>query len=103
MHLTGNQLFLITVPSRTQAYLAMGKPIIMGVSGDAADLITKSDSGIICESDNSIALAASITELSQLPDSQRDKMGINGRNFYYENLSLKIGVSKFISIFKGIT
>ena len=44
----------------------------------------------------------SITELSQLPYSQREKMGINGRNFYYENLSLKIGVSKFISIFKGI-
>lgn len=103
VHLTNDELFKITVPSRTQAYLAMGKPIIMGVSGDAADLITKSDSGIICEPDNSISLAAAITKISQLPDSIRKKMGINGRKFYYENLSLKIGVSKFISIFKGIT
>lgn len=74
----------------------------MGVSGDAADLIVKSDSGIICESDNSIILAASITELSQLPCSQREIMGINGRNFIIKNFSLIIGVSKFISIFKGI-
>lgn len=103
VHLTNDELFKITVPSRTQAYLAMGKPIIMGVSGDAADLITKSDSGIICEPDNSFSLTAAITELSQLPDSKRKEMGINGRKFYYENLSLKIGVSKFIRIFKGIT
>lgn len=102
VHLTNDELFKITVPSRTQAYLAMGKPIIMGVAGDAADLITKSGSGIICEPDNSISLAASIEKLSQLPDSKREEMGINGRNFYYENLSLKIGVSKFIRIFEGI-
>lgn len=72
VHLTGNQLFQITVPSRTQTFLAMGKPITMGVSGNVADLIVKSDSGIISESDNSIILAASITVLSQLPYSQRD-------------------------------
>lgn len=102
VHLTNNELFEITVPSRTQAYLAMAKPIIMGVSGDAADLITKSDSGVICKPDNPILLAEAITNLSLLPDSQRAKMGINGRDFYYKELSLKIGVAKFIRIFKDI-
>lgn len=103
VHLTNNELFEITVPSRTQAYLAMAKPIIMGVSGDAADLITKSDSGVTCEPDNPISLAEAITNLSLLPDSNRAKMGINGRDFYYKELSLKIGVAKFICIFKDVT
>ena len=102
VHLTDNVLFEITVPSRTQAYLAMGKPIIMGVAGDAADLISKSDSGIICEPDNATSLVAAIKELSQLPVSKREQMGINGRSFYYEELSLKIGVSKFIRVFEDI-
>ena len=103
VHLTNNELFEITVPSRTQAYLAMAKPIIMGVSGDAADLITKSDSGVTCEPDNPISLAEAITNLSLLPDSHRAKMGVNGRDFYYKELSLKIGVAKFIRIFRGVT
>lgn len=103
VHLTSNELFEITIPSRTQASLAMAKPIIMGVSGDAAELINKSDSGFTCKPDNPISLAEAVTKLSLLPDSQRTQMGINGREFYYKELSLKIGVAKFIRIFKDIT
>ena len=102
VHLTNNELFQITIPSKTQAYLAIGKPIIMGVSGDAADLINESNSGFTCEPDNPISLAATIKKLSLLSNSQRSEMGNNGRDFYYKKLSLKIGVSKFIHIFKNI-
>lgn len=102
VHLTNNELFEITIPSRTQACLAMAKPIIMGVSGDAADLINQSNSGVTCKPDDPISLSDAITKLSILSDSQRSKMGINGRNFYYKELSLKIGVAKFIHIFKDI-
>jgi len=103
VHLTNNELFEITVPSRTQACLAMAKPIIMGVSGDAADLINQSYSGITCEPDNPISLAEAITKLSSLSDEKRAKMGSNGRDFYYKDLSLKIGVEKFVRIFEEIT
>jgi len=103
VHLTSNELFEITVPSRTQASLAMAKPIIMGVSGDAAELINQSESGVTCKPDNPNSLAEAITKLSLLPALQRAQMGINGRDFYYKELSLKIGVAKFIRIFKDIT
>jgi glycosyltransferase involved in cell wall biosynthesis len=103
VHLTSNELFEITIPSRTQASLAMAKPIIMGVSGDAAELINQSDSGVTCKPDNPISLAEAVTKISLLPGSQRTQMGINGRDFYYKELSLKIGVAKFIRIFKDIT
>jgi glycosyltransferase involved in cell wall biosynthesis len=103
VHLTSNELFEITIPSRTQASLAMAKPIIMGVSGDAAELINQSDSGVTCKPDNPNSLADAITKLSLLPAIQRAQMGINGRDFYYKELSLKIGVAKFVRIFKDIT
>lgn len=103
VHLTSNELFEITIPSRTQASLAMAKPIIMGVSGDAAELINQSKSGVTCKPDNPNSLAEAITKLSLLPTLQRVQMGINGRDFYYKKLSLKIGVAKFIRIFKDIT
>lgn len=103
VHLTNNELFEITIPSRTQACLAMAKPIIMGVSGDAAELINQSESGVTCKPDNPNSLAEAITKLSLLPALQRAQMGINGRDFYYKELSLKIGVAKFIRIFEDIT
>lgn len=102
VHLTDNELFEITIPSRTQAYLAMAKPIVMGVSGDAAELINQSDSGVTCKPDNPNSLAEAITELFLLSDEQRIKMGENGSEFYYKKLSLKIGVKKFIRIFEEI-
>ena len=42
VHLKDDPLFRITIPSKTQAYLAAGKPILMGVRGDAADLVDTS-------------------------------------------------------------
>lgn len=102
VHLTKNKLFEITVPSRTQASFAMAKPIVMGVSGDAADLVKQSGSGVICEPDNPSSLAEAITKLSSLSDYQRTLMGNKGHDFYYKKLSLKIGVAKFIRIFKDI-
>ena len=39
VHLRDDPLFEITLPSKTQAYLAAGRPILMAVRGDAADLV----------------------------------------------------------------
>ena len=35
VHLVEDELFEITIPSKTQAYMAAGKPILMAVKGDA--------------------------------------------------------------------
>lgn len=102
VHLNDDELFEITIPSKTQAYLAMGKPIVMGVSGDAADLIRNSNSGVTSKPNDATSLAKAITELSLMSDNQRDEMGINGREFYRKKLSLKIGVVKFVRIFEEV-
>ena len=96
VHLTKNELFEITVPSRTQANLAMG------VLGDAAELITRAKAGMTCEPDNPQSLADAITKFSSLSVLERKDMGNNGRDFYYKELSLKSGVAKFIRIFEDI-
>ncbi|MCX9518555.1 glycosyltransferase WbuB, partial [Vibrio cholerae] len=95
-------LFRITIPSRTQANLAIGKPIVMGVKGDAADLIDMAGAGITCEPNNPQSLADAIQQLVEMTSQERDLMGLNGKNFYYDNLSLQQGVSRFISIFEEI-
>lgn len=102
VHLNDDELFRITIPSRTQANLATGKPIVMGVKGDAADLIDMAGAGLICEPNNPVLLADAIKKLVEKTPQEREMMGHNAKHFYNENLSLRKGVSRFISIFEDI-
>jgi len=57
VHLKDNPLFRITIPSKTQAYLAMGRPVLIGVKGDAAHLVEKAQAGLTCEPENPESIA----------------------------------------------
>jgi glycosyltransferase involved in cell wall biosynthesis len=102
VHLKDDPLFRITIPSKTQAYLAAGRPILMGVCGDAADLVIESQSGVLCEPGNPQSIADAIKELVSAGPERRAEMGCSGREFYDRKLSLRIGVDKFINVFEGV-
>jgi len=70
VHLRRDPLFEITIPSKTQAYMAVGKPLLMAVNGDAADLVTQSHSGVTAESENPHALADAAQLLATMPLSE---------------------------------
>ena len=95
VHLKDDPLFRITVPSKTQAYLYMGKPIIMAVRGDAAELVRQSGAGILCEPGNPNAIADAVEALSSMTESERLAMGKSGFDFYMANLSFRQGIDRF--------
>lgn len=102
VHLINDELFSITIPSRTQAYLACGKPIVMAVDGDAAALVSKANAGVICEPDNPESIAAGIKHLTSLAGKELIALGCNGSTYYNEKLCLRVGVKKFIDIFNQV-
>ncbi|EHI9277792.1 glycosyltransferase family 4 protein [Vibrio vulnificus] len=102
VHLNDEELFRITIPSRTQANLAIGKPIVMGVKGDAADLIKMSEAGVTCEPNSSDSLAEAIQSIVSKTSAELELMGNNAKSFYYQHLSLEKGVKRFISVFEGV-
>jgi glycosyltransferase involved in cell wall biosynthesis len=95
VHLRDDELFSITIPSKTQAYLLAGKPIIMAVRGDAADLVRDSNAGLVCEPCNVHALVAVIRRLADMPVDELARFGAAGRAYYRSRLSLECGVSRF--------
>jgi lipopolysaccharide/colanic/teichoic acid biosynthesis glycosyltransferase len=98
VHLKDAPLFRITIPAKTQFYLAMGKPILMGVRGDAADLIEKSGAGIVVKPEDAEALAAGALELSRLPKADLAAMGMRGRAFYERELSAAQGIRATLAV-----
>jgi colanic acid biosynthesis glycosyl transferase WcaI len=95
VHLKDDELFRITIPSKTQAYLAAGKPILMGVRGDAAELISRSGAGIVCEPEQPASIALGVAVLASSSSERLKEMGQAGHDFYFRELSLVAGVDRF--------
>lgn len=80
-----------TIPSKTQVVLASGKPVLMGVKGDAARLIEESGAGIVFASEDPQALAEAIRKLAAMGPAELRAMGDRGRDYYERTLSFGIG------------
>jgi colanic acid biosynthesis glycosyl transferase WcaI len=92
----------VTIPAQTQAYLAAGKPILMAVRGDAAELITRSGGGVTCDPDDPASLAEAIISRQAMDPSEFAMMGRKGRTFYEAELSLAVGTERFNQVFERV-
>jgi len=101
VHLKDDPLFAITIPSKTQAYLAAGRPIVMAVRGDAADLVARAGAGVLAEPGNPESIAEAVRRLATIPAEERDRMGQSGREFYENVLHMDRAVEKFDTLFRG--
>jgi len=99
VHLRKDPLFEITIPSKTQAYMAVGKPILMAVRGDAADLVTASGAGVLAQPEDPASIAAAAQDLADMDGERLAWMGARARDYYEEHLSLQQGAARFAAIF----
>lgn len=99
VHLRKDPLFEITIPSKTQAYMSVGKPLLMAVDGDAADLVRLSSGGVVAESENPEALANAAEHLATMAPEDLASMGSNSYDYYNTHLGLGVGVRRFADIF----
>lgn len=100
VHLRDEPMFSFTVPSKTQAYLQAGKPILMGVRGDAAAMVTTAGAGIAFEPGNPDALVAAVLRLADMAPGERAAMGQAGTRYYADNLSCAVGTRRFLKLFE---
>ena len=98
MHLAGQPLFSITIPSKTQFYLAMGRPIVAAVAGDAARLLQRSGAALVVDPGNPEALAKAVCAMAEMPAIERQALGASGRHFYLDHLSFERGMHDTIHL-----
>ena len=99
VHLKKDPLFKITIPSKTQAYMAVGKPILMGVDGDAANLVKQAQCGTVAQSEDATSIADAALTLYKMSFDERKTLSNNSQKFYKDELSLTSGVKKFARLF----
>jgi len=95
VHLKRDPLFEITIPSKTIAYLACGRPIITCTAGDAADVVREAGAGLVCPPEDPDALAQAVRELAAMPLEQRKSLGQAGRQAFLKNYTRAVLVEKY--------
>ncbi|QGN49548.1 glycosyltransferase family 4 protein [Micromonospora sp. WMMD558] len=91
-----------TVPSKLQAALACGAPVIASLGGDAAALVDSTGSGLVCPPEDWAALAGRFLLATDTPAADRAAMGQRARRAYQERMCLRVGVDQFEDIFTKV-
>lgn len=102
VHLKRDPLFEITIPSKIQAYLAIGKPILVGVHGDAQTMVEEAGAGIPFTPEDPNSLSEAVQTIATMDQQAFEAMGTRGKNYYRDNLALDIGAAKFIKLFEAL-
>lgn len=102
VHLRDVPFLHATIPSKVQVALASGRPILLGVRGDAAEIVEKARAGLTCAPENEAELAATMRAFYRLSREEREAMGAKGREFYLNEMSLDIGGEKMDALLRQI-
>jgi colanic acid biosynthesis glycosyl transferase WcaI len=102
VHLKKSPISEYIIPTKTMAYLAAGKPIVMATEGASADIVQKSGAGLIVAPDQPLALADAIMELESLPEEERISMGRVGREYFLMNYSKSVVMQQYEDTLKEV-
>ncbi|MES3040560.1 MAG: glycosyltransferase family 4 protein [Pseudomonadota bacterium] len=101
VHLRDEDLFKITIPSKIQAYLSSGKPILMAVGGEANQIVSNAGAGETALPENPDSICDAARRL--LLDRERwALMGANGRACYEKDMARHIGVEKIMGVLASL-
>lgn len=93
VHLADEEVFEITIPSKTQAHLMVGRPSLMAVRGEAARIIDEAKAGLVVEPCRPEQLADAAIKLATMPKEELRSMAERAHAYYRNNMSMDKGVA----------
>lgn len=91
-------IFSLTIPSKIQAYMAFGKPIVTMLTGEGNKIIEEAQCGMTAESGDYKLLASNIIQMSQLNSEDIEIYKRNAKRYYKEHFSREKTIDNLISL-----
>lgn len=95
-------IYEITIPSKTYAYLASGRPILVSAAGDAADLVSNAGAGLVCPPEDPTALAEAVRRFYAMAPEEREAMGRAGRETFLANYTRAALVDRYETLLDAV-
>lgn len=96
--LKNNEIFRHTIPSKIQAYLAAGRPIIAALDGEGARVIMEAGAGFACAAEDHVALFQNIERLYNMSQVERDVLGRAGREYFLKYFEMGKQTQRLLGI-----
>ena len=94
-------LFDQFIPSKMFEIMAMGKPIIGSVRGEAANILKKSEGALICEPESIKKISSHVLTIYE-NKNLRDQLGQNGLSFVRKNYDRHKLAKSYEMLFKSV-
>jgi glycosyltransferase involved in cell wall biosynthesis len=94
-------VFETVIPTKMLEFMACGRPVILGVNGQARQVLERARAGVFIEPEDPKALVDAVTRLYH--DAElRQTMGQNGHEYIVENLSRKRTAQTYIDVLENL-
>lgn len=94
-------LFETVIPSKIFESMAMRKPVILGVGGEAREIIEEARAGIAVEPESVVAIAAAVQRLAGEPTLAAE-LGRNGRDYVTANFDRRALALRFATMLQSM-
>lgn len=101
VHLRKTSLFETVIPSKIFEMMAMAKPIIMGVSGDAREITLQAKAAIEIEPESPDSLADAVVRLADDPELRR-RLASSARRFVAEHYDRNRLADRFLGVLQTV-
>ncbi|MCU1301684.1 MAG: hypothetical protein JWQ87_1968 [Candidatus Sulfotelmatobacter sp.] len=95
------ELFKTVIPTKMLEFMSCGRPVILGVDGQARQILEEARGGLVIEPENSEALTNAILFLAENRETAR-QMGLSGREHIVRKFSRRHTAEKYIQILEQI-
>jgi len=95
-----DEIFTLTIPSKVQAYMAAGKPILAALDGEGSRVVQLAGAGLCSPAGDSAALASNIEEIYRIEPEKRAAYGAAGYRFFCNNYEMKSQCQRLVEIIK---
>jgi glycosyltransferase involved in cell wall biosynthesis len=97
-----SSVFETVIPTKMLEFMSCGRPVILGVNGQARQILDQAGGGLYVEPENPVALVEAIQKL-QRDDFLRNSMGRNGREYIEHNLSRETTATTYLDVLSRLT
>lgn len=94
LHLVRDPLFAITVPHKTQSYLAAGRPVLVAVEGETARIVVEAGAGLAAPPEDPDAIARAMIAFAAMSPDERAAMGTRAREIYRRDFSFAAAMER---------
>ena len=94
-------VFKTVIPSKMLEFMSCARPVILGVDGQARQILEESGGGMPIEPENSAALVDALNYLAENPDDGT-RFGKKGREYILQKFSRARTAEKYIDVLKEV-